>query len=151
MNFIQSYYDPQYATCFGCGQANPQGLRIQSYWDGEFATCGHTPGPEQMAYPGVVYGGLIASLIDCHSIATAIAAAYQAEGRPMDSRPPIAYVTGNLNVSYLAPAPLGPELELKAWISQATPKKSVVQCELSAEGKLRARGETIAVRYLWAG
>ncbi|MCB2225098.1 MAG: PaaI family thioesterase [Desulfarculaceae bacterium] len=146
MSYIQSYY-PAEATCYGCGPSNPHGLQIHSYWDGEIATCAFTPGPEQTAYPGVVYGGLIASLIDCHSIATAIAAAYQSEGRAMDTEPGITYVTGNLNVSYLAPTPLGPELTLKAWIKEAGPKKSVVLCELSAEGKVTAKGETIAVRF----
>jgi len=147
MSYIQSYYDPAYTRCFGCGHANPNGLQIQSFWDGERAVCTFTPAPEQMAYPGVVYGGLIASLIDCHSMATATAAAHRAEGRPLDSKPVIIFVTGNLNVTYLAPTPLGPELRLTAWVSEAGPKKSTVECELSAGGKLRALGRTVAVRH----
>jgi acyl-coenzyme A thioesterase PaaI-like protein len=146
MSYIQSLYPPEHSHCFGCGPANPAGLHVQTFWDGQEGTCRYTPGPEYMAYPGVVYGGLIACLMDCHGIGTAIAAAYQAEGRPMDSEPRINMVTGNLNVSYLAPTPLGGELVLRARPTQVGPKKVVVSCELIAEGKLTARGEVVGVR-----
>ncbi|RJX31875.1 MAG: PaaI family thioesterase [Desulfarculus sp.] len=151
MNYIQSYYPPEDSTCFGCGYSNPQGLHVKSYWQDGEAVCRYTPGPEQTAYGRVVvYGGLLACLIDCHSVATAIAAAYAAEGRDIASLPRIAYVTGSLNVTYQAPTPLGPELALRAWVQEALPKKSLVVCELSAGGKVTVRGETMAVRAKWA-
>ncbi|MCF8042175.1 MAG: PaaI family thioesterase [Desulfarculaceae bacterium] len=146
MSYIQSLYPPEHTHCFGCGPANPAGLQIQTHWDGEVGTCRYTPGPEYMAYPGVVYGGLIACLIDCHGIATAIAAAYQAEDRPMGSEPRINMVTGNLNVTYQASTPLGGELLLRAWVHEMAPKKVLVSCELSAEGEMTAVGQVLGVR-----
>lgn len=146
MSYIQSLYPPEHSHCFGCGPANALGLHVQTHWDGREGICRYTPEPQHMAYPGVVYGGLIACLMDCHGIGTAIAAAYDAEGRPMNSEPRINMVTGNLNVSYLAPTPLGQELLLRARIKEMGPKKVRVACDLSAGGKLTARGEILGVR-----
>ena len=146
MSYVQSLYPPEHSQCFGCGPANPAGLHVQTFWDGEVGTCRYTPDPQHMAYPGVVYGGLIACLMDCHGIATAIAAAYDAEGRPMDSEPRINMITGKLNVTYKAPTPLGGELALRAWVREMGPKKVLVTCELRAEGKVTATGEILGVR-----
>lgn len=147
MSYIQSFYPPEGNSCYGCGYSNPQGLHLKSYWQDGEAVCRFTPRSEHTAFQGAVYGGLLASLIDCHSIATAVAAAYAAQGRALGSQPLIAYVTGQLSVSFLAPTPLGGELLLRAWVRQAWPKKSLVDCELSAGGKVTVRGETVAVRY----
>lgn len=146
MSYIQSLYPPEHSHCYGCGPANPAGLHVQTHWDGETGTCRYTPDPAHMAYPGVVYGGLIACLMDCHGIGTAIAAAYQAEGRPMDSDPAINMVTGNLNVTYKLPTPLGPELLLEARVKRAFPRKMLISCELSADGRVTAVGEILGVR-----
>jgi predicted CxxxxCH...CXXCH cytochrome family protein len=78
---FQDYYEDAVSYCYGCGRLNEQGLQIKSRWEGEEAVCRYTPRPYHMAIPGFVYGGLIASLIDCHSTGTAAAAAYRAEGR----------------------------------------------------------------------
>ena len=93
--------------CYGCGPANPHGLRIKSVWEGEEAVCVYRPEPHQSAGPPqFLNGGIIATLIDCHSVCTAIAHAYRAEGRPIGSAPHIWCVTANLNVTYLRPTPL---------------------------------------------
>ena len=89
------------------------GTSIKSYWEGEEAVCKFTPEPCHTAIPGYVYGGMIASIIDCHGTGTAAAAAYRAEGRPMDSEPLLRYVTASLHVNYLKPTPLGVELEAR--------------------------------------
>ncbi|HAO21850.1 MAG: thioesterase [Desulfobacteraceae bacterium IS3] len=143
---FQDYYSPNHSVCFGCGEHNRLGLRIKSIWEGDAAVCRFTPKPEHTAFPGVVYGGLIASLIDCHGIATAIAAAYRAENRDMDTMPPIMYVTGNLNVSFLKPTPMNTELILKAEVKEMKPKKMVVLCSVFAGNEETAKGEVIAIR-----
>ena len=148
-SFIQDYYPEKQANCFGCGVNNPLGHHLQSYWDGEKALCRFTPGPEQTAFPGAVYGGLIASLIDCHSAACATAAAYQAEGREPGSTPVITMVTGELKVSYKAPTPMGAELVLAARALEIHPRKVLVLCELGPEGKVTAVGNSIFVRADW--
>ncbi len=71
------------------------------------------PRPYHMAVPGYVYGGLIASLIDCHGTGTAAIAAYKAEGREPGTEPPIRFVTASLKVDFHRPTPLGPVLELR--------------------------------------
>jgi acyl-coenzyme A thioesterase PaaI-like protein len=94
----------------------------------------------------VVYGGLIACLFDCHCIGTAIAAAYDAEGRQPGSEPSIMYVTANLNVNYLRPAPMDRELLLKAHIVETKGKKTTVACELTADGTECANASVIGIR-----
>jgi uncharacterized protein (TIGR00369 family) len=135
---IQHFYNPDTAVCYGCGRNNAHGLHIQTFWDGTTGTARFTPQPQHTAFPGVVYGGLLASLIDCHSIGTAIAAMYDAEGRTPD--------TAQLNVTYLHPTPIEAELILSAQIAQLTPKKAVVLCSILVGEVETVRAETIAVR-----
>lgn len=71
---FQDYYPDQLSHCYGCGRLSECGLHTQSYWDGEEAVCSFQPKSYHIAIPGYVYGGLIASLIDCHCTGTAAAA-----------------------------------------------------------------------------
>ena len=98
---FQDYYPDDLSCCYGCGRFNEHGLQIKSYWDGEETVCIHQPKTYYTAIPGYVYGGLIASLIDCHSTGTAAAARYKAENRGMDTLPPIRFLTASLHVDYL--------------------------------------------------
>ncbi len=143
---IQDTYNPAAAICYGCGINNPHGLHIKTRWDGEIGHSKFIPRDEHTAFPGVVYGGLIASLIDCHSIGTAIAAMYTEAERPAGSEPLITCVTGNLNVSYKKPTPMGVELILESRITEMTPKKAIVTTNLMAHGEICAVGEVVAVR-----
>ncbi len=143
---IQNFYRDEIAVCYGCGKNNPHELRIRTEWDGKEGTFRFTPEPHHTAFPGVVYGGLIACLIDCHSIGTAVAAAYDRENRAPGTDPEILFVTGNLNVQYLAPTPIETELQLRSRIKEMHERKAVVVCTVSADGKKCAEGEVVAVR-----
>jgi acyl-coenzyme A thioesterase PaaI-like protein len=143
---FQDYYPEDLAHCYGCGRMNEKGHQIKSYWDGEESVATYRPEPYHTAIPGFVYGGLIASLIDCHSTGTAAAAAYRHEGRGMDTEPTLRYVTGSLRVDYLRPTPLGVDLELRGKVKEIKGKKVVVESTLSAEGQVCAKGEVVAVR-----
>jgi acyl-coenzyme A thioesterase PaaI-like protein len=143
---IQDSYPDELSHCYGCGQFNEQGLRIKSHWDGEEAVCTFTPRPYHVAVPGYVYGGLIASLIDCHCVATAAAAVYRAEEREVGSEPRLRYVTAALHVDYARPTPLGAPLEVRARAIEIKGRKVVVTATLSAEGMVCARGEVVAVQ-----
>jgi len=143
---FQDYYEERVSHCFGCGRLNDRGHKIKSYWDGDEALCIFTPEPHHMAIPGYVYGGTIASIIDCHSTGTAAAAAYRAENRPMDSDPPLRYVTASLHVDYLKPTPLGVPLEVRASVKEIIGRKVVVISTLSADGEVCARGKVVAVK-----
>lgn len=137
------------ATCYGCGPANPDGLHIKSYLsdDGQFLIAAFVPQPKFNAgFPNVMYGGLIASLLDCHSVWTAIVFAYKAEGREIGSLPAISYVTGRLTVNYLKPTPLDQTIHLKAWIEGKIGRKTRVLSELGTGEVVTATGDVTAVR-----
>lgn len=143
---IQDTYADEAAVCYGCGRNNTDGLQIKTHWDGEKGICRFKPKPHHTAYPGFVYGGLIACLIDCHSLATATAASYHAEGREPGSEPPIRFLTGTLTVRYLRPTPIDTELVLHARIKMLRQKKAAISCALYANGNECAQGEVIAIR-----
>ncbi len=146
MKAFQDYYPDDSSYCYGCGRLNEKGLQIKSYWDGEQSVARFVPRPEHMAIPGYVYGGLLASLIDCHGTGTAAAAAARTENREIDSEPAIRFVTGSLKVDYLRPTPLGPELELRGTVREVKPRKVIVDIDLMADGEVCVRGEVTAVR-----
>ena len=144
---FQDQYPDDYAHCFGCGRLNPDGHHLKSYWDGEETVCRYTPNAKYSGgFPGYLYGGMIASLIDCHGAGTAAAAMYRAENRPLDSLPAFRFVTGSLQVSYLKPTPLGPELEIRGRVKEIKGRKVVVEATVYADGEATARGEVVALQ-----
>ncbi len=143
---FQDYYSEKTSHCYGCGRLNEQGLQIKSYWDGDESVCRFQPRPYHLAIPGYVYGGLIASLIDCHGTGTAAAAMYRAQGRAMDTEPPLRFVTASLHVDYVRPTPIDATLEVRATVKELKGRKVVVSATLSAEGVVCARGEVVAVQ-----
>ncbi|MBN2161139.1 MAG: PaaI family thioesterase [Spirochaetes bacterium] len=143
---FQDYYPDSFSQCYGCGRLNDHGLKIKSYWDGEESVCTFRPHEYHTAFPGFVYGGLIASLIDCHSTATAAAAAYRHEGRGMDTDPAIRFVTGSLHVDFLKPTPITAPMELRSRVKEIKERKIVVETDLSVAGVICARGSVVAVK-----
>jgi acyl-coenzyme A thioesterase PaaI-like protein len=143
---FQDHYPDELSYCYGCGRLNQEGHQIKSYWEGEEAVCTFNPKPYHIAIPGYVYGGLIASLIDCHSTGTAAAAAYRAAGRELDTDPPLRFLTGSLSVKYLRPTPLGVPLQLRSSVKEVKGRKVTVETRLYAEGELTATGEVVAIQ-----
>jgi acyl-coenzyme A thioesterase PaaI-like protein len=140
--------DPQ-GTCFGCGPANPDGLHLKSRLaeGGDYLIAEFQPQDKFNAgLPNVMYGGIIACLMDCHSIWTAIAFCYLAEGRAVGAGEKIWYVTGELSVKYLKPTPLDQATQLRAWIEGEVGRKTRVVCELGVSDRVTAQGEALAVR-----
>ncbi len=146
MKAFQDYYPESVAHCYGCGSRNDHGHRIKTFWEGEESVTRYTPEPYHIAVPGFVYGGLLASLIDCHSTGTAAAAMYRAEGREMDSLPPFRFVTGSLLVKYLKPTPLGVTLEIRGRVKEIKGRKVVIESTVYAEGVATASGEVVALQ-----
>lgn len=150
---LQDQCLPQ-GMCYGCGSANPDGLQIKSYWsdDGQFVIAQFEPKPKHSSgFAGAVYGGLIASLIDCHSNWTAMAFGYRAEGREPGSQPLIASVTGSLCVKYLKPTPIDEPIHLKAWVEGEVGRKTRVICEVGTADTVTATGDSVFVRIDPAG
>jgi acyl-coenzyme A thioesterase PaaI-like protein len=136
--------------CHGCGADNERGLRLKSYWDGDGAVAHWQAEPYHCGgTPGNLNGGIIASLIDCHSLNLAIAHAYRVAGRSIGSAPRIGYVTASLQVTYAKPTPIDQPLELRARITNLEQRKAWVNCTLSAAGEVRATGEVLGVRVEW--
>jgi len=143
---FQDYYPENVSHCYGCGRLNERGLRIRTHWEGEESVTRFRPRPEHTAIPGYVYGGLLASLLDCHGTGTAAAAMYQKDGRPMDSLPAYRFVTASLHVDYLAPTPLDGELEIRGRVKEIKGRRVVVEATVSANGRITVHGEVVAVQ-----
>jgi acyl-coenzyme A thioesterase PaaI-like protein len=143
---IQDQWPEAFKTCWGCGENNEHGLRIKSYWDGDEAVCEWQPEDHHIAFPGYLNGGIIATIIDCHSVNTANSAAYRAQGREPGTEPYIFYVTGSMRIDYLQPTPLGKPVTLRARIKEMEERKTVVTCSLFSDGVECVKGETVAVR-----
>jgi len=143
---IQEFYPDNLSYCYGCGRLNDYGLKIKSYWEGNESVCRFQPKPYHTAFLGFVYGGLLASLIDCHGTGTAAAAGYRVEGREMGTKPELRYVTASLHVDFLKPTPIGVTLELRGKVKEIKGKKTTVIVSVRAQGEECVRGEVVAVR-----
>jgi acyl-coenzyme A thioesterase PaaI-like protein len=144
---FQDYYPDNFSHCYGCGKNNEHGYHLKSYWDGDSTVARFKPESYHTGgFPGYVYGGLIASLIDCHGTGSAAAAAFRAEGREMGTEPPIRFVTASLKVDYLRPTPQGVELEIRGQILDIKGRKVTLDISLIAKGIVCAKGHMIAVK-----
>lgn len=133
--------------CWGCGPLNPDGLQIKSYAEGDETVCNFMPQPQHMAGPtSIVNGGIIATVIDCHSVCTAIAHAYGGEDRPIGSAPEIWCATASLNVEYLRPAPIDAPMQLRARVTGGEGRRITVACSVYSGETEVARAAVVAVR-----
>lgn len=147
---FQDLFSDDVSHCWGCGCHNEHGLQIKSYWaeNGEETICIWQPREHHTAaWPNVLSGGIISSLIDCHSVCTAMMAAYRTEGVEPEGEPSIIYITASLQVSYLKPTPMEHPVTLRAHVKETQGRKMIVQCSLFAQDEECARGEVVAVRY----
>lgn len=142
---LQDLYPADFNHCYGCGQLNTHGLHLRSYILGDEVVCEFMPQPYHTALPGFVYGGLLASLIDCHSMSAAAAAFQQAQGGTIGEGELPRFVTASLKVDYLRPTPLGVTLEVRAHAAEVKARKVVVASTITANGDVCARGEVLAV------
>lgn len=134
--------------CYGCGPDNAGGLRIKSYWSGDNeSVCHFTPLPNHSAGPALyVNGGIIATLIDCHCVCTAIAKGYRLAGREVGQGEAIWFATGRLEVDYKYPVRIDREITLKAEIVEVAGKKTILRCVVLSGNAVCAEGRVIAVR-----
>ncbi len=146
MKALQDYYPDDYAHCYGCGRLNRDGYHIKSYWDGEQSVCSFDPHHYYTGgSPDYLYGGLIASLVDCHSAATAAAARCLADGLQLGRQHLERYVTASLKVDYLKPTPVQ-KVTLRSDVVEIKPRKVIVATLLYADEIVRAKGEAVMVK-----
>lgn len=133
-------------VCFGCGRDNHEGLKISSYWEGEEAVCVWHSEEKYQGWKGIMNGGILATLIDCHTMGTAMSAAYREENRPLDSLPEYRYATGTISVKYLKPTSNLHPVELRAKVTEIKGRKTVMVCDVYSDGNLTAKAEVVAIR-----
>jgi acyl-coenzyme A thioesterase PaaI-like protein len=142
---VQDAYPDDYSHCFGCGRLNPAGHQLKTRVEGDETVSRFTPSARDIALPGYVYGGLLASLLDCHGMATAAAAAVRNEGHEVGDVPSPRYVTAALHVDYLKPTPLGGELEIRGRVEEFSARKVRLQAWVVAAGETTVRAAIVAV------
>ena len=140
---LQERYAPQ-SICFGCGPANEKGLRIRSFLDGGEVVMDWTPSPEHQAFPGMVNGGIIGALLDCHMNWTA---AHHLMVRAVLDTPPVT-VTAEFSVQLKRPTPSGQPVHLRARVMESSADRAVVEATLSSADAVCAtgRGTFVAVK-----
>lgn len=144
---FQDQYLAARADCWGCGRNNPDGLHIKSFWEGDEAVAHFKPREYFTGHKGVLNGGIIATLMDCHCMGLAMAHAHRTEGRQIGTQPLITYVTASLKVEYLKPTPLTEQpVELRARVEKVEGRKTWMKASLFAGGIETARGEVLGVR-----
>lgn len=133
-------------VCFGCGTKNEKGLKIHSFWRDDIAMCHWKPKQHHEGWADLTCGGIIASLVDCHCIATAMATAIRNENRELDSEPHYLFATGSLNIMYLKPTPIDAEMRLEAQVTRIkNEKKYTVSCNVFVGDEQTAKAEVIAL------
>jgi uncharacterized protein (TIGR00369 family) len=140
---LQETYAPG-SICFGCGPANPKGLHIRSYVEGDAVVAEWTPEAHHEAFPGMLNGGIIGALLDCHSN---WAAAHHLMRQAGASAPPCT-VTADYAVKLMRPTPSGGPVRLTARVVESTANRAVVEATLASGGKTCAtcRGTFVAVK-----
>jgi len=140
---LQERYAPA-NSCWGCGPANAQGLRVRSFPRGDEVAAEWKPEPKYEAFPGVLNGGIIGTLLDCHCNWTA---AYHLMKRAGADHPPCT-VTAEYAIKLLRPTPTDNAVSLSAHIVDLTDDRATVEGTLSASGKVCAtcRGVFVAVK-----
>ncbi len=143
---IQDDYPDEFAHCFGCGRLNEAGHHFRTGWDGDKTLTIYEPKQEHTAIPGFVYGGLLASLVDCHGTGSAALALHRKNGHePGSGHAAPRFVTASLHVDYLKPTPQGTALNAFGLVEEIHPKKWKTSVEVFAGDVLCAKGEVIAV------
>jgi acyl-coenzyme A thioesterase PaaI-like protein len=140
---LQERYAPK-SRCFGCGPANEKGLRIRSFVEGDGLVCRFSPAPHHLAFEGIVNGGILGTILDCHSNWTA-AHRFMRE-RGADAVVPS--VTADFHVGLKRPTPIDAELLLRAEVVELAGDRAVVEATVEADGKVTAtcRGTFVAVK-----
>lgn len=143
---IQDDYLEDFSWCYGCGRLNDEGYHLRTGWQGEETVTYYEPSSKHIAIPGFVYGGLIASLIDCHGTGSCALALHRKNGfEPGSGEAPPRFVTASLNVNYLKPTPQGALLKAVGKVKEIHPKKWKVDVDVFADAILCATGEVVGV------
>ena len=137
---VQEIHAPT-SICFGCGPSNQDGLRIRSFRTEDGLEMEFTPDESHQAFPGMINGGIIGTLLDCHGNWTAAIALMDKAG---DTEPPCT-VTASYSIKLRRPTPLGSTLIVKGEVTEIGDDRANVKMSLSADGEVCATGEGLFV------
>jgi len=138
---IQDDYPEAASFCWGCGKNNTHGLQLKSYWEDEETVATFIPQEHHLAFPGILNGGIISTIIDCHGTGTANAAVKRMGGADAS----LMYVTASLFVKFRRPTPLDKPVTLRAQVKDVDGKRITVSCSLYSGDTLCATGEIVTV------
>jgi acyl-coenzyme A thioesterase PaaI-like protein len=143
---IQDVYPDDFAWCYGCGRLNADGYHFRTLWNEEETVTCYEPNDQHIAIPGYVYGGLVASFVDCHGTGSASLFLHRKSGHePGDGAEPPRFVTASLHVDYLKPTSQGVQLKATGKVEEIHPKKYKVHVKVFAGEEHVANGEVVAV------
>ncbi len=143
---VQDFYPDDFSWCYGCGRLNVKGLQLKTRWDGDDTITEYVPRPEHIAIPGYVYGGLAASLIDCHSTGSASLSLYRRDGHTLGDEAPVPRcVTASLKADFMKPIPHGRLIAVRGRIAEVGKRKVAVDSDLLVDGEVCVRGGVVAV------
>lgn len=145
---IQDMYPENYNVCYGCGSKNEHGYQLKTVWDGDETVTRFKPDKIHTSIPGYVYGGLLASLIDCHGTGSAALARLKEDGKVLGEGTAERFVTGTLTVKFLKPTPIDDELEIRGIIKEIKGRKITIEARLIAKGEVCVTGEIIAIQLV---
>ncbi|MGH8548072.1 MAG: PaaI family thioesterase [Methylococcales bacterium] len=135
------------AECFGCGGNNSHGLQIKSYHRGEEVFCGWTPEPKHQGWQGNTCGGILATLIDCHCMAAAMAFSAQLEGSSLEQHSQVRFITGSLEIRFLKPTPVKVPVLLIARLKDVRKERIyTLRCDLFSGRDKTVEAEVVAFR-----
>lgn len=134
-------------VCFGCGTENAEGLQIKSFWEGDSCICEWQSEEKYQGWKNIMNGGIIATLIDCHTMGTAMSHAYRLENRDLKSDPYYGYATGSMEIKYLKPTP-NDLIRLEAQVLEVKGRKTTLACQVYSGDTLTVEAKVIAIRVL---
>lgn len=146
MKGIQDHYPDHFALCYGCGRLNEKGLQLKTNWDGDETVTSFTPEAHHTAIEGFVYGGLLASIIDCHGTGSASLAFARHDGLEISELNAPRCVTASLKVDYIKPTPIDGHIEVRGIIKELKGRKAIIEAWLSVHGEVCVKGEIVAIR-----
>ncbi len=143
---IQDDYPDDFALCYGCGRLNEEGNHFRTGWEGDKTVTYTLPPEKYTAIPGFVYGGYLASFMDCHGTGSCGLALHKKNGHePGDGSEPPRFVTASLQINYVKPTPQGKVLKAVGHVTEIHPKKFKVTVEIFADDELCVTGEVVGV------
>ena len=138
---IQDDWPEAASYCWGCGRNNTHGLQLKSYWEDEETVATFIPQEHHLAFPGILNGGIISTIIDCHGTGTANAAAQKLakDGEKL------MHVTASLSIKFKRPTPLDQPVTLRGRVREIDGNRITVDCLLYSGDTLCVTGEVVTV------